>query len=93
VGWLSAEQRAEESTLRIESLEIKNFKVLRHLELADIPNLVVIAGPNGSGKTALFDALRVFKEAIATYSVRYEGPTFSQQLLQQVGPVITIGQS
>jgi predicted ATPase len=79
--------------LRIESLEIKNFKVLRHLELSEIPNLVVIAGPNGSGKTALFDALRVFKEAIATYSVQYEGPIFSQELLKQVGPVITIGES
>lgn len=78
--------------MRIDSLEINNFKIIRYLRLDDIPNLVVIAGPNGSGKTALFDALRVFKEAIATYSIRHQGaPLYVQNLLQQIGPVITAG--
>lgn len=79
--------------MRIESLEISNFKILRHLKLDDIPDLAVIAGPNGSGKTALFDALRVFKESIATYSIRNQGAVYIQTLLQQIGPVITAGET
>ena len=79
--------------MRIESLEISNFKILRHLKLDDIPDLVVIAGPNGSGKTALFDALRVFKESIATYSIRNQGAVYVHNLLQQIGPVITAGET
>ena len=51
--------------MRIESLEVQNLKVLRHLKLDEIPNLVVIAGPNGSGKTSLFDAIRVLKRPLA----------------------------
>jgi AAA15 family ATPase/GTPase len=62
--------------LRIESVEVQNFKVLRHLKLDEIPDLVVIAGPNGSGKTSLFDAIRVFKEAIATYSTQHRGAVY-----------------
>ena len=73
----------------IESLEIINFKNLRHLQLDNIPKLVVLAGPNGSGKTSVFDALRIFKEAIAGYSVRYPGTSQINTILQQVGPVIT----
>lgn len=79
--------------MRIESIEITNFKILRHLKLDGIPDLVVIAGPNGSGKTALFDALRVFKEAIATYSIRNQGAIYIHSLLQQIGPVITAGET
>ena len=51
--------------MRIEPTEVKNSKVLRHSKLDEIPNLVAIDGPNGSGKTSLFVAVRVFKEAIA----------------------------
>lgn len=79
--------------MRIESVEISNFKILRHLRLDGIPDLVIIAGPNGSGKTALFDALRIFKEAIATYSIRHQGAIYVQQLLQQIGPVITANEA
>ena len=78
--------------MRIESVEIENFKVLRHLRLDDIPDLIVIAGPNGSGKTSLFEAIRVFKEAIATYSLQYQGAVYINQLLQQVGPVVRAGE-
>jgi predicted ATPase len=79
--------------MRIESLEVQNFKVLRHLLLNDIPDLVIIAGPNGAGKTSLFDAIRVFKEAIATYSLQHRGGVYISTLLQQVGPVVRAGES
>lgn len=79
--------------MRITSVRIVNFKSLRHLQLNDLPELVVIAGPNGSGKTALFDALRVWKEAIAGYSLRSPGSVSVYNLLQQIGPVVTIGEA
>lgn len=79
--------------MRIESLEVQNFKVIRHLRLDEIPDLVVIAGPNGSGKTYMFDAIRIFKEAIATYSIQHHGPVYVHRLLQQVGPVVRARES
>ena len=51
--------------MRIESSEVENSKALCHSTLHEIPNLVVINGPNGSGKTSLFVAVRMFKEASA----------------------------
>jgi hypothetical protein len=78
--------------MRITSVEVRNFKSLRHLILTDLPDLVVIAGPNGSGKTALFDALRLFKEAFGGYSIRSTGSRWADTILQQVGPVVTVGE-
>ncbi len=75
--------------MRIESLEITNFKNLRHLRVDGLPQLIVLAGPNGSGKTAVFEALRIFKEAISpSLMAGSKGP---DQLLQRLGPVIASG--
>jgi predicted ATPase len=83
----------QEEDLRIDSLEITNFKTIRHLKLDDIPDLILIAGPNGSGKTALFEAIRIFKESFGGYSIQSPGAHWIQALLTQVGPVITAGES
>jgi predicted ATPase len=45
--------------MRIKEIEIKNFKRFTNLKIVDLPNtskLVVLVGPNGSGKTSLFEA-------------------------------------
>ena len=47
--------------MKIKSFEIKDFKRFTHLTVSDIPKtarLVVLIGPNGSGKTSLFEAFR-----------------------------------
>lgn len=79
--------------MHITSIEIRNFKNIRHLRLDNIPSLVVIAGPNGTGKSSLFDALRLYKEAIASYSVLNPGGSWAFDLVRRIGPVITIGEN
>ncbi len=76
--------------MRIESVEITNFKNLRYFRLDRVPQLVVLAGPNGSGKTAVFEALRLFKLAVAGYLI--SGKEDPADLLRRFGPVITTGQ-
>jgi predicted ATP-binding protein involved in virulence len=45
--------------MRIDKLEINNFRCFKHLELELHPRLNVLVGVNGSGKTALLEALKI----------------------------------
>jgi len=47
---------------RIESLRVRNYRVLRDLTLNEITPLTVFAGPNGSGKSTLFDVFAFLAE-------------------------------
>jgi len=53
--------------VRINQLTIKDFRNLRLVQMDDIPDLVVLAGANGSGKTAVLDAIVLAKEAVGRY--------------------------
>ena len=41
--------------MKIESIEIQNYKVFRDTKVSSIPNMAVFLGKNGSGKTTFFD--------------------------------------
>ena len=41
--------------MKIESLEIKNYKVFKSVKVNNIPNMAVFLGKNGSGKSTFFD--------------------------------------
>lgn len=47
---------------RIESLHVKNYRVLRDFAMHDITPLTVLLGPNGSGKSTVFDVFAFLSE-------------------------------
>ncbi|QKQ74599.1 AAA family ATPase [Nostoc sp. TCL240-02] len=53
--------------MRICSLEIKNFRAITGLKLTDLSEVVVIAGPNGCGKSCVLDAIRLLKSFYGGY--------------------------
>lgn len=50
--------------MRIESIEIRNYRLFRQAEMKDIPPLSVVVGANGSGKSTLFDIFSFLKDAL-----------------------------
>lgn len=53
--------------MKIEKLEIVNFRGIKHVLMEDLKSTVVIAGANGSGKSCIFDAIRLLKSAYGGY--------------------------
>lgn len=41
--------------MKIESIKIENFKVFKKTDINKLPNMVVLLGTNGSGKSTFFD--------------------------------------
>ena len=50
--------------MRIETLEIKNYRLFRNAKLSNLPRLTVVVGANGSGKSTLFDVFSFLKESL-----------------------------
>lgn len=53
--------------MKIQSLEIRNFRGIDVVTLENLKGMVVIAGPNGSGKSCLLDAIRLLKSVYGGY--------------------------
>jgi predicted ATP-binding protein involved in virulence len=51
--------QSKENKFRIDKLEIKNFKKLSHYILELHPQLTLLVGDNGTGKTTILDALAI----------------------------------
>lgn len=47
--------------MKIRNLEITNFKAIKQISIQDLSDTIVIAGPNGCGKSCIFDAIRLLK--------------------------------
>ena len=51
--------------MRIEQIEIRNYRVFRDVRLTRLPPLTVVIGANGTGKSTLFDVFSFLKDALA----------------------------
>lgn len=72
--------------MRIERIQVRNFKAFKNVELNNLPLFSVFIGPNGSGKSTLFDVFGFLHDALL-HNVR--------QALQKRGgfkEVVTRGQ-
>jgi predicted ATPase len=64
--------------MHLDSLEVSNFKAIKFASLSALPSAVVIAGPNGCGKSCLLDAIRIWKSAYGGYNVNEFDQAFSE---------------
>ncbi len=55
--------------MRIESIRLKNFRAFRDVEMRDIPEMSIIVGANGTGKSTLLSVFGFLKDAL-TENVR-----------------------
>lgn len=55
--------------MKIESLEIENFKSIAHINIKRLDMLSVFVGNNGAGKTAIFDAMRFIRECVVNRTI------------------------
>ena len=55
----------EARSVRIEQIEIKNYRVFRNIRLTGLRPMTVVIGANGSGKSTLFDVFSFLKDALS----------------------------
>ena len=53
--------------MRIKTLIIENFRGISRVEARDLGDTIIIAGQNGSGKSCIFDAIRLLKSTYGGY--------------------------
>lgn len=53
--------------MKINSLTIENFRGIQRLEAKALGDTIIIAGQNGSGKSCIFDAIRLLKSTYGGY--------------------------
>lgn len=80
--------------MKREQLELKNFKGFAHKTIDFSPQINVLIGDNGSGKTAILDALAV---GIGTLLLGFDGIISRtiknneiHQIDQQLGQITTV---
>lgn len=82
--------------MRLQSVRVREFKRFHDLSVTDIPatvKLVILTGPNGSGKTSLFEAFNYWMSFLRgqnSYEAEYHsrmsltGSANAQELLQKI---------
>ena len=76
--------------MRLERIEVRNYRCLRRLVLADLPPMAVVIGANGAGKSTLFEALGFLRESVTANTasaVARRGGLRELRTRGQTGPV------
>lgn len=60
--------------MKIKNARLRHFKRLADLTIHELPpaKLVIMAGPNGSGKTSLFDAFKIWLHAHGGFGLQWD---------------------
>ena len=69
--------------MKIESIHLRNFKRFTDLKIQNIPEttkLVVLLGPNGCGKSSLFDAFHYESSAYTSTRRRPNNPDYYEKV-------------
>lgn len=77
--------------MRIERIEIRNYRCLQRTVLADLPLMAVIVGANGAGKSTLFDVFSFLQESLTSnvaVAVARRGGLAELRTRAQPGPVV-----
>lgn len=53
--------------MKIDSFRIENFRGIKKVSAENLGDTVIIAGQNGSGKSCIFDAIRLLKSTYGGY--------------------------
>jgi predicted ATPase len=56
----------EGSSMKIESIHLKNFKSFRDSDFSDLPNFCVVVGANGTGKSSFFSLFDFLRDAMTS---------------------------
>ena len=51
--------------MQVEGIEIRNYRLFRHVVLNSLAPMTVVVGANGSGKSTLFDVFTFLKDSLA----------------------------
>lgn len=76
--------------MKIERLQIKNFRVFKDVELPGLSELAVFVGANGTGKSTLFDVFAFLREALngdVHAALSRRGGFHEVRSLEQQGPI------
>ena len=71
--------------MKISSLSIRNFRGVKHIEANNLGNTIIIAGQNGSGKSCIFDAIRLLKSTYGGYQQNEYQQFFGEFAIQLHG--------
>ncbi len=71
--------------MRVQSIRLKNFKRFSDLKISEIPKsakLVVVVGPNGCGKSSLFDGFLHWYRSAAKFGIDSDESYFRKEDLE-----------
>lgn len=77
--------------MKIESLTIENFRGIVKTEAHNLGDTIIIAGQNGSGKSCIFDAIRLLKSTYGGYQQNEWQQFFGEFQIQLHGPAADMG--